>query len=465
VFVRYNGVQLEVERVVGWSDKNVYTEDNSERMFRHISMMVQCVIHPQATTLAEQAPTSAPAIVADLKRRLLEPRRFLQVKVGEDEVLSSPAVTQRADLPGSAAFDGSRIHFCDARGGPHPLYADVVSIHGTKTMLATFAIETWLVDSSALEFVPREGQPNRAEFSALISHRWEQSSSIDENYYTTRTTNGRAVFRADYLYEFDNVTGGLRQTTRKPSDYLSDLNHPLPLNYRRMSARGSLSSDGLTLTYTIVDQEQSSTTEADKPVASIKGTWSGGVSQQADAMLAVPGFPRYFTSLTVQATGRRGAATADLAHACLRAATTFDDGAQINRRMYFENRITASFGSGPRTVTLNIGYSIGGAIPFIVDGIFLGFKNPVVREIDLIEKKWPERLLDGLGDPVANPTVGQAPLLGMLGAGQPRMNSQQILDGQYVPPQSPIATAADLSQTNEADDARVARGENQRNTE
>lgn len=467
MLVRYNGVELQVERVVSWSDKNIYSEDNSERMMRHVSMMVQCVIHPQATTIPERDVSSAPAIVSDLKRRLLEPRRFLMVKVGDIEVLSSPAVTERPDLPGSQAFDGSRIHFCDARGGPHPLYVDVVSIHGTRTMLATFAIETWLVDSSALELIPREGQPNKAEFSALISHRWEQSNDLDENYFSTRITTGRAVFRADYLYEFDDVTGGLRQIERKPADYVASLNHPLPLNYRRESVRTSVSSDGLSLTYTIVDREQASTIGPQKMVSSITGTWSGGVSQLPDMTTGITYFPRYFTQINITAVGRRGATTSDVVHACLRAAATFDRGVQLSRRMYYDNKITVSVGNGPRTANLSIGSTIGGAAPAIVDAGFAIVKNAIIRQIDFIDKQWIETLRDGLGQPISEQAEGQQPLLGMIGGnlnlglsgGQQRINSQQILDGQTVPPMTPESTEARLSQDADADNARTARGD------
>lgn len=468
MFVQYNGVDLQVERVIGWSDRIVYSTDNTERLYRHVALAVQCIIHPQATTMPDVFPfpaRGANQIVVDLKRRLLEPRKLLKVVIGPDVVLRSPAATARDDLPGAEAEDGVRTHYCDARGGPHPLYVDVVSIHGVKTMLATFAIETWLVDSSALEEFPREGvQTDENTFSALISHRWTQRNSIDTHFYNTRIIQGQAIFRADYLYELNATTGGLHQATTRPTDYLPYLNHPLPINYKRESVTTSVSSDGLTLDYTIVDQEQHSTPANNRPVARIGGTYRSGVAWGADSITgAIPMLPQYYVSLSVTAVGRRGATRKQLVDACLVAATTFDkNNGRLNARLHFTNEIMFTFGPEAPQATLSISYSATGLKAAIANGLNWAFSGDGAVIFD-----FPEILKGGLGNPISQEAQGPQPFLGMIGSGPPnavsgqrRLNTQQILDGQYVPPVPPIATTPqDVKRTSDARDAQEARGD------
>lgn len=517
MLVKYNGVDLEVERVVQWSDRNIYSEDGTERMFRHVAFAVQCVVNPMATTVADDDPfgggdnpPSAPAIIAGLKRRLMRQRSELIVTVGGRVVLRSPARPQKADTPRINGSDGLFVHYCDARGGPNPLYCDVTSIHGTKTMLVTFALETWLVEQL---FKMGEDNVNTAEQSALVSHRWEQSTDLDEHYYTTRTTTGRAVFRADYLYDFDEQTGNLYQKTRKPSDYLATLNHPLPPNYRRERVRTSIASDGLTLTYTIVDVEQQSTIEAERPVSRVEGTWQAGISNPDPLRL-----PASYTYINITCHGRRGCTYRELIRACLKAATTFDKQARLERRLYWSNSLTVDISR--KRASLYLGYTINGFIAWMWDnglllgnvgqaGAFLGNPGqigaalgqlvgggqgqgvagpnpaggiaaallggvnlPFVFGIVGADVLYPENLTDGLGNSSRAQTFGQQPRFGMIGAvddlevqgGQRRMNTQQLGDGQFVPSYAPIATPQGTA-GDEADEALRARGENARRIE
>lgn len=454
MWVQYNGIDLEAERVVQWSDRNIYSEDNTERYLRHVAFAVQCVIHPNATFLADLAQFSAAGVVAELKRRLLVPRGYLRVKVGDQEVLSSPQVQRKAGTPATNYPDGSRRHYCDARGGPNPLYVDVTSIHGAKTMLATFAVETWLADNR----VGNDLNPN--EQSALIAHRWEQRNDLDEHYYSTRTTSGRAVFRADWLYTFDETSGYLRQEDLKPQDYLAYLNHPLPLNYRRDHVSTRVSSDGLTLDYTITDVEQQSTIEAAKPVSRVEGTWSASVDH--GSLLECPG---HVIGINVQCWGRRGATRNQLIEAAVRAASTYDDGVGADRKLMHHNVVSVNMSK--LHVSFNSTYRVQGLLGWLAAAIWAGRPG-----VELAQKGIPDVLQGGLGWPSQFAALGQQPMYGMVGGldndppggGQQRLNTQQVGD-QFVPAQPPFSTRASLNQTTEVDVAARARSTDQRRTE
>lgn len=73
-----------------------------------------------------------------------------------------------------------------------------------------------------------------------FSHRCTVSDILDGNYLNVRVTRGRMVFRS------------------APSNpHIAVLNnHPVPRNYKRGSVECNMLPDGLTLDYTIVDEEQ-----------------------------------------------------------------------------------------------------------------------------------------------------------------------------------------------------------------
>jgi hypothetical protein len=101
------------------------------------------------------------------------------------------------------------------------------------------------------------------------------------------------------------------------------------------------------------------------------------------------------------------------------------------------------------------------------DGISWAFSPPGEGGFANVLFKFPEQLKGGLGDPMTMMSAGVEPYEGMVGggvqgqtSGQSRFNTQQILDGQYVPPAPPSGTTLQENNlTLEASDARVARGD------
>lgn len=253
MFVEYNGVALEVEHFEQFTQRAIYNSDGSQKLYDHYVIDVKCVFNPYATYSTAGA-TAAVSMVA-LRTLLLTPQRPLYIRIpingtgGYTTLLQSP-VTGPSDTP----------YLVDANMGPKPMHLDIIEIPGTKTMVVRFGIETWVNDCTSIR--------------PLISHTWQMSHSLSEDYYTTRTIRGEAIFRADALYRPPSLGERVQ-----PDDYRGVLVHRVPLNFKRDHVDVAVSADGTTLRYTIVDVEQSVTIKpAYRAITRIKGTyteWTG----------------------------------------------------------------------------------------------------------------------------------------------------------------------------------------------
>ncbi|MEG7727158.1 hypothetical protein U2063_15335, partial [Listeria monocytogenes] len=75
---------------------------------------------------------------------------------------------------------------CDVNNGPTPLYCNIVAVHGNGTMIVDWAVEAWFNECEIMQ--------------GVLSNRWTMSHDIDTDFWTTRTTEGVAIFRADVLF-------------------------------------------------------------------------------------------------------------------------------------------------------------------------------------------------------------------------------------------------------------------------
>lgn len=421
MIITYNGVELEVAKVIQWSDRNVYSEDNTERLYRHVTFGVQFVINPQATTIPGIDLLSADQIVTELKRRLLQQRRTLVVTSGETAVIQTPPVRTKDGEP--AAFDKNvHLHYVDARGGPNPLHCDIISIAGTKTFVGFFALETWLVNN--------DGLPMRE--SALISNRWEMTNEVDEQYFSTRTISGRAIFRADFMYERTDK-GDYRQVQRKASDYLSYLGHPVPDGYKREHVSSRLSSDGLTLNYTLVDVEQQTILSGGKFIAKVEGVWQAGIGSPNLINGALGLVPNY-CSVVVRAWGKRGrfersTTRQALLDACTSVIASFGINDALQGGWFYDADATVDLTK--KFAQVRAQYRVGA-------GTVEGMLSWLTRDARLTlggAKDFPEDFGDLL---IASQSrQGQRPYEGVYGGGQQRLASQSLRDGNDAPSPTP----------------------------
>lgn len=455
MFINYNGIGLSVDHVTQWSDRNIYTEDGGERLYRHVTFQVQFVVHPATIAgLVQAGATSAPQIILAIKKALLTPRQNLVVTIGDTVVLRTPELANRDPKRIVAA---ASTHYTDARTGPNPIHCDVTSIHGIKTFLGTFAIETWLVD---------ENTEKRGAQSALIANRWEMQTSIDQDYLCNRVIVGRAIFRGDFLYE-QTDKGDYRQVARRPSDFLAYLDHPTPCGYKRIGAEAKVSSDGLSITYVLVDQEQATVINPKFPVSRVEAMWKSGH--------AAPGFMPTglinYVSLVIHVWGRRdddlpkrrgqafGRTTTrqDLINFAVLVARAYGFANPLNCGAYKYCDLAVDLVG--KFVSLEVSYRlagvIAGAVGMALPTEFLLAPGKALTQffgVDIeallsnaigdvsIANRFPEDTILGEQDLLIASRFLRPlrPPLGNVGSGAPALKTQSLRDGNTVPSPGPL---------------------------
>jgi hypothetical protein len=184
---------------------------------------------------------NAPKTDLAIRHKLLQARAYLVYAVGNTPILVSPTINASSGTAAVGSIAGNPPGTglaapVDAYVGPTPLAADVVAISGTKSFLVDFTIET------ALNEAYLYANPN----SVLLSHRWQASEDVDQDYYSMRIIRGQAQFRSDRLA----FLGAM------PDDFRVALFHPLPgPGWKRTAVNVTPDPDGTSLTYTLVDKQ------------------------------------------------------------------------------------------------------------------------------------------------------------------------------------------------------------------
>lgn len=119
----------------------------------------------------------------------------------------------------------------DAHLGPEPMPGMVAHEVSSGVFMVEFGIVCRLVKC---DNVCEDRDP-------VVSLRWSQTESFDENWYSRLSTNGRLIVRSDLLKSADSF-----RPLATP---------PLLADYKRVVARYTLSMDGTALDFTFEDQE------------------------------------------------------------------------------------------------------------------------------------------------------------------------------------------------------------------
>jgi hypothetical protein len=219
------GITLELSNIDRFEEEVLYDASGTDYECTHITLECTCVFNPAATAylVGGQGGLQGAGSVAKLRHQLLQARKKLIVKVGPDVLLESPAGRDTVDV----------------RVGPKPLYLNPVSFHGTKSVVCSFAIETWINECESR--------------NVLLSNRWRTRHVIDDLEMTTRVITGRAVFNQAVM-----AAGGVT-----PDDFRSSFRFRVPdvaglpgASFQRVGADWQLVEDNTAVEYAITDQEQ-----------------------------------------------------------------------------------------------------------------------------------------------------------------------------------------------------------------
>lgn len=174
----------------------------------------------EASKLREivRVPNVAPLTHQTIRHRLLTPRGKLWVFSGLGQEIGVPApgtdappgtgfLLLEAPLPGAVT---------DCKNGPLPKSLAIYAAVGDSN--------TFLVDWGC-ECYFNEGTLNSvASAGMLLSNRFRQSHSVDEDGYTTVSVDGSAVFRTDAVYKAEE----------NPDAFRSALFMPIPQGFTRV---------------------------------------------------------------------------------------------------------------------------------------------------------------------------------------------------------------------------------------
>lgn len=197
---------------------------------------VQCLINssylallaPDLIVNGQPTTNNAADIMSVIRSRLMQPRKSLSMKFNSRELLPRKLPTNTG--------------FVDARNGPMPQSCVITQMHNT-TFLLTYRIVAHYWENNK---VTPGGNPlivNRPT-SIVLSNRWTESVEMNECMMSTRTREGKFMIRSD------NAQGQIADEVRSQMAVVS-----IPEGFLRTSHRYSQSSDGLSLSYTLVDKE------------------------------------------------------------------------------------------------------------------------------------------------------------------------------------------------------------------
>lgn len=215
--ILYNGITISLVQIVAHAMVPVYDESGIVQTANRRSITFTGVVH--ANTVADFASDAT-----TIQRKLSEPRQTLNVKFGSTDYVN---VTPT----------GGNLTTSDIDNGPKPQNIQVTQFFGGVTCMVAGTFE-WTEYGNY--------GPSGIVQAVVVSHRWEQTFSVDRNNYTTRTVTGTMVL---------STKAAVGDTTN-PDFYREYIYPPYILGFKRERADFVISSDAKTIRYTIVDREE-----------------------------------------------------------------------------------------------------------------------------------------------------------------------------------------------------------------
>ncbi len=243
----YNDVVLTDVLTKNFQQEAVYDDSDTDLLHHKFTVRVSGIVH--SVVNADDYLWSSPASQLDaahseqlIRRLLMRPRRFFVMSlshtfdnIGENVLLRAMGPNApEPDMPIIPAphlinLDGTIP--IDLNNGPKPRRCEVTLLAGTKVMRVEFEIEICILECSPT-------LPGNA--AGVLSNRWNIQDDIDNEWYTTRTYNGRLRV-AQAAMNAHMLRGWIMP--------------PLFAGFRREHITCVTTKDGLNLDYTIVDKQ------------------------------------------------------------------------------------------------------------------------------------------------------------------------------------------------------------------
>jgi len=210
--VIYGGFKFPLVKTNRMSQEDVYTEDGMDYLYTKYTLDCQLLVTIESLAVNPSIATgNLDQRIGALRTQILQPRQRFIYGLSDT---GAPLL----DIGGP-----------DIAGGPFPEAFDIVEVEGANAVIMTFRITAHSSDC------PDDDK----EF---LSNRFEVTSSYNQDFFATRTTTGKLVMKGD--------------RDPQPDEFRNVVMPLLPKSFRRKSMDFKVSSNGLELGYTIVDEEK-----------------------------------------------------------------------------------------------------------------------------------------------------------------------------------------------------------------
>jgi len=269
----YNGIKLPYGNTTSFTQEAVYEESRTDRILTKFDIQVQAVINYQYLKFIApqyEGATSSPAsIMAAIRTDLLEPRNNLSMIFNGTELIPQPV----EGLAGTV----------DAKNGPQPQSCRIFRLTNTTFLIVYHIVAHYWEYNRITE---NSGNPNTITIvntrgNGVLYNRWTESVDINNANYSRRIREGIYSIRSD------NGEGQIADQFRDQMAVLG-----VPNGFLREGSHYSVSPDGLTIRYRVVDIEVFKAPPA--PAFRAKGTYResrgrGGVPRTADVYIRLEG--------------------------------------------------------------------------------------------------------------------------------------------------------------------------------
>lgn len=251
----YNSFPFQITRIEKWIREPMLDASGVDYCLSHVVLGVRCVFNPFATATATQPVPGAPGdrigVSLNLLQKLIDqPRKLLQVFIGPDLVLQAPdAASDATSMPPRG----------DANHGPKVIDFRVLDIPGLKSAVCYFEVECWIAGPAITQQVD----------NIVLSNRWETTSDVDEDWYTTVTTTGRMRLRTDLLE---------RQASPTVDIFRGSLLPPVLDGFKRVKINIHQTADNREIAWNCIDRQQAVNLGSGSPATRVEGSYTAGVA-------------------------------------------------------------------------------------------------------------------------------------------------------------------------------------------
>lgn len=227
--ITYNDVTLPYTDTSKFDQRSEYDESSTDRCYTVFDIQTQCVVH--LAYLSQVAPdlagtsASLPEVMRAVRGRLLAQRKTLSVTFNGQELI--PAQTAGVGL-------------VDAKNGPQPQEVTIFELTSASFFVGFRVVAYYWENNDVAGGVVTNRPGNN-----VLYNRWEDSLDIDGLNFSRRTRTGVFKIRSD------NVDGKIAAEIMTQMCVVG-----IPAGFLRANSRYTVSKDGLSLAYTVVDEEQ-----------------------------------------------------------------------------------------------------------------------------------------------------------------------------------------------------------------